>query len=222
VDPAAAKLYFIRHGQTAWSLSGQHTGATDLPLTETGEAQASALKPWLSDVDFAHVLTSPMQRARRTCVLAGLGAAAAVEPDLAEWNYGDYEGKLSRDIRKQAPGWSVFRDGCPGGESPDQISDRADRLIQRLCALGGNIALFSHGAFAGVLATRWIGLSVAEGAHFSLDTASLSMLAHNPSHPEVRAIGLWNAVPAMLRDGSPRGESQPGLPDRRPPRSPVP
>jgi len=193
------RLYFIRHGETAWSLTRQHTGSTDLPLTETGEAQASALLPWLRAINFAHVLTSPLQRARRTCTLTGLGAAAIVEPDLAEWNYGEYEGKLSSDIRKQHPDWNAFADGCPGGEMPGDIAARADQLIRRLCALRGNIALFSHGEFAGVLAARWIGLPVAGGAHFSLDTASLSILAQNPNHPDVRAIVLWNAVPAMLR-----------------------
>jgi probable phosphoglycerate mutase len=193
------KLYFIRHGETAWSLSRQHTGRSDLPLTENGEAQARALLPWLSAIDFTHVLTSPLQRARRTCVLAGLGAASIVEADLAEWDYGEYEGKLSSDIRKQRPNWNCFVDGCPGGEMPGEISDRADRLILHLCTLRGNIALFSHGEFAGVLTARWLGLAVSEGPHFSLDTASLSILGHNPSHPEIRAIGLWNAVPAMLR-----------------------
>ena len=199
-DQVGPKLYFIRHGETAWSLSGQHTGRTDLPLTDTGEIQATALAPWLHSVGFTHVLTSPLQRARRTCILSGLGAAAVVEPDLAEWNYGEYEGKLTSEIRKQRPGWNAFRDGCPGGETPNQVSDRADRLIRRLCRLEGNIALFSHGEFAGVVATRWIGLPVAEGPHFCLDTGSLSILAHNPGHREVRAIALWNAVPAMLHD----------------------
>jgi probable phosphoglycerate mutase len=193
------RLYFVRHGETAWSLTRQHTGSTDLPLTETGEAQARALAPWLRAIDFAHVLTSPLQRARRTCILAGLGPAAHIEPDLAEWNYGDYEGKLSSDIRKQRPDWNAFKDGCPGGEMPVEISARADRLIRHLCALRGNVALFSHGEFAGVLAARWISLPVSGGAHFSLDTASLSILAQNPNHPDVRAISLWNAVPAMLR-----------------------
>jgi probable phosphoglycerate mutase len=198
-DPAGPTLYYIRHGETAWSLTGQHTGRTDLALTETGEGQAIALAPWLGAIAFTHVFTSPLQRARRTCALAGLAAAALVEPDLAEWDYGDYEGELSSDIRRRRPGWSVFRDGCPGGESPGQIAGRADRLILRLCALEGTIALFSHGAFAGVLASRWIGLPVADGPHFPLDTASLSILARNPGHPEVRALALWNAVPAMLR-----------------------
>jgi len=192
--PAPLRLYYVRHGETAWSLSRQHTGRTDLALTE-----ARALAPWLSHLTFSHVFTSPLQRARRTCALAGFGDAAEIEPDLAEWNYGDYEGKLSSDIRIKQPGWNAFIDGCPGGEMPGAISDRADRLILRLRGLSGNVALFSHGEFAGVLATRWIGLPVSEGAHFSLDTASLSIFGENPGHPEVRAILLWNAVPAMLR-----------------------
>jgi probable phosphoglycerate mutase len=198
-DGGKTRLYFVRHGETAWSLSRQHTGRTDLPLTEKGEDQARALMPWLQAIKFAHVLTSPLQRARRTCALAGLGGAAVAEPDLMEWNYGEYEGKLSADIQKSRPGWSTFVDGCPGGEMPAEISARADRLIAHLCTLHGNVALFSHGEFAGVLAARWINLPVSNGAHFSLDTASLSILAQNPSHPEVRAIALWNAVPAILR-----------------------
>jgi broad specificity phosphatase PhoE len=201
-NQAGPKLYFIRHAETAWSLSGQHTGRTDLALTESGEAQAVALAPWLHAVRFAHVLTSPLQRARRTCLLAGLGSTATVEPDLAEWNYGDYEGKLSSEIRMQRPGWDAFRDGCPGGETAGQVSDRADHLIHGLSRLDGNIALFSHGGFGSVLAMRWIGLPVAAGPHLSLDTASLSILAHNAGHPHVRAIALWNAVPAMLRDAA--------------------
>jgi probable phosphoglycerate mutase len=193
------RLYYIRHGETAWSLSKQHTGRTDLPLTATGEAQAQALLPWLRSVTFTRVFSSPLQRARRTCALAGLGDAMQIEPDLAEWDYGDYEGKLSSDIRKERPGWNCFRDGCPGGEMPDEVALRADRLIARLALLGGNVALFSHGEFAGVLASRWLGLSVTEGSRFSLDTASLSILGENPGHPEVRALELWNAVPAKLR-----------------------
>jgi probable phosphoglycerate mutase len=194
----ALRLYYIRHGETIWSLTGQHTGRTDLALTANGEAQAQALLPWLGHITFSHVFTSPLQRARRTCALAGLGDAAIIEPDLAEWDYGDYEGIHSRDIRIGHPGWNVFTDGCPNGESPGEISNRADRLIRRLGSLTGNVALFSHGGFAGVLATRWIGLPVSEGAHFSLDTASLSILGENPNHPEIRAIRLWNAVPGIL------------------------
>ena len=179
------RLFYIRHGETAWSLTRQHTGRTDLPLTATGESEARALAPWLSDLKFSHVFTSPLQR--------------QIEPDLAEWDYGDYEGKLSGDIRVSHPGWNAFVDGCPGGEMPGAISDRADRLILRLGTLTGNVALFSHGEFAGVLATRWIGLPVSDGAHFSLDTASMSILGENPSHPEIRVIRLWNALPRMLR-----------------------
>ena len=192
------RLYLIRHGETEWSLSGQHTGRTDLPLTAHGEDEARALIPWLRPIQFARVLTSPLQRARRTCELAGLGAAAEVEADLAEWNYGDYEGRLSRDIRKDRPGWNVFRHGCPDGESPEQVSDRADRLIARLCTLDGNVALFSHGQFSRALAAQWIELSVVKSQHFSLGTASLSILGFDPAHPEVRAIELWNAAPAAL------------------------
>jgi len=127
------RLFYFRHGETAWSLSGQHTGVTDIPLTPYGETQARALRPWAAAISFAHVLTSPRLRARVTCELAGLGAAAIVEPDLAEWNYGDYEGRRSADILEGRPGWNIFRDGCPNGESPAEIGARADRLT-RACA----------------------------------------------------------------------------------------
>jgi broad specificity phosphatase PhoE len=198
MNGAPAKLYCIRHGETAWSLSGQHTGHTDLPLTERGEQQAGRLVPWLGAISFTHVFTSPLLRARRTCELAGFGPAAVIETALAEWNYGDYEGKLSTDIRKVRPGWSAFRDGCPGGEMPEQISARADGLIRQLCTLQGSIALFSHGAFAAVLAVRWLGLPVAEGVHFPLGPASLAILGYGTGHPETRAINLWNATPCPL------------------------
>ena len=191
---ALLRLYLIRHGETEWSLSGQHTGRTDLPLTAHGADAARQLAPRLRHVQFARVFTSPRQRARRTCELAGLGAAADTEPDLAEWDYGDYEGKLTADVHKQRPGWNVFRDGCPGGEMPGAVSDRADRLIARLCTLDGNVALFSHGEFACILAARWIGLPVVEGQHFMVDSASLGILSYNPSHPEVRVIALWNVT----------------------------
>ena len=188
------RLYLIRHGEPEWSLSGQHTGRTDLPLTTHGEDDARQLAPRLRHIQFARVLTSPRQRARRTCELAGLGAAAEMEPDLAEWDYGDYEGHTTADIRKRRPGWNVFRDGCPGGEMPSALADRADRLIAHLCTMDGNVALFSHGEFACVLAATWIGLPVLEGQHFSVDAASLGILSYNPSHPEVRVIALWNAT----------------------------
>ncbi len=196
--PPRQRFWFVRHGETAWSLSGQHTGRTDIPLTQHGEAEARELGERICDVRFSHVLTSPRERARRTCELAGLGRAAEVEPDLAEWDYGDYEGQRSADIRKERPNWDVFRDGCPGGETPVQVGERADRLIVRLASLAGNVALFSHGQFGPALAARWIGLPVRDAAHFSLGPASLSILAHNPHHPEVRVIELWNAAPASL------------------------
>ncbi len=158
-------LYLVRHGQTEWSLSGQHTGSTDIALTAHGEDEARALIPCLRQVKFDLVLSSPLERARRTCELVGLGQEAEIEPDLAEWDYGDYEGKLSADIRQVRPGWNVFRDGCPNGEMPDDIKERADRLIARLAPMHGNVALFSHGQFGPSLAARWIGLPVAEARH---------------------------------------------------------
>lgn len=189
-------LYFIRHGQTEWSLSGRHTGRTEIPLTAQGEDEARALAPWLKPIQFARVFTSPWQRARRTCELAGLGPQAEPEPDLAEWDYGDYEGKRSFDIRRERPHWNVFQDGCPGGETPAQISDRADRLIAHVSMMGGNVALFSHGEFGPAMAARWIGLHVVEGQHLLLGTASLSIMGYSAAHPEVRVIALWNAAPA--------------------------
>ncbi len=194
-------LYLIRHGETAWSLSGQHTGRTDIPLTAQGEDEARELTPWLRPIGFTRVLTSPRQRARRTCALAGLGGQAEIEPDLQEWDYGDYEGRLSSDIHRQRPGWDVFQDGCPGGEMPAQVAARADRLIERLCAMDGNVALFSHGEFGLALAARWIGIPVVEAQHFLLGTASLSILSYNPAHPETRVIALWNASPALTGTG---------------------
>jgi broad specificity phosphatase PhoE len=191
-------IHLIRHGETAWSLTGQHTGITDIPLTAPGEDEARALGLHLREIPFARVLTSPRIRARQTCALAGLEAEAEIEPDLAEWDYGDYEGKRSVDIRKERPGWNIYRDGCPHGESPVQISDRADRLIKRLRGLDGNVALFSHGQFGAVLAVRWIGLPVVAGQHFSLGEASLSILSDDPHHPEVPVIALWNAGPRDL------------------------
>ena len=195
---AGPRLYLVRHGETEWSRSGQHTGKTDIALTSHGEDQARALAPWLREIAFSVVLTSPRQRARTTCALAGLGAKALIEPDLAEWDYGDYEGLRSEDIRKTRPGWTVFQNGCPNGETPAAISDRADRLIARLLAMTGNIALFSHGHFGSVLAARWIGLPVIEAQHLLLGPASLNILDHHPAHPEVRVISLWNARAGSL------------------------
>jgi probable phosphoglycerate mutase len=192
------KLYLIRHGETAWSLTGQHTGRTDIPLTAQGEKEARNLVPWLRDVQFARVLTSPRRRAQRTCALAGLGQDAEIESNLAEWDYGDYEGKRAVDIRREHPGWNVFHDGCPGGETPAEVSARADRLIKRLCSMEGNVGLFSHGQFGLALAARWIGLPILDGQHFLFGTASVSILSFSVAHPGVAVIGLWNASPAIL------------------------
>ncbi len=187
------QLYLIRHGETAWSITGQHTGFTDLALTAHGEEQARALAPVLRAVKFTQVLTSPLLRARQTCDLAGLGADKEFEPDLVEWDYGDYEGRRTLDIQKEVPGWNVWRDGCPHGETPANVSDRVDRLLARLRALSGNIALFSHGQFGSALAARWIGLAVLEAQHLALGPASISILAHEAGHLNVPVISLWNA-----------------------------
>jgi len=184
------KVYLLRHGETAWSLSGEHTGVTDIPLTENGRAAARLLRPILAAESFALVLTSPLGRARETCDLAGLGHAAVVEPDLIEWNYGEYEGVTTAEIRRTRPGWTVFRDGCPGGESPAEISARADRVLAKVRAAGGNVALFGHGHFSRVLASRWVGLSAGHGEHFLLDTATLSVLSY---YRQSRAFKIWNA-----------------------------
>ena len=193
---ALSHLYVIRHGETAWSLSGQHTGRTDIPLTEHGEQDARKLAERLRAVKFSRVFTSPLQRARRTCELAGLGEVAEIEPDLVEWDYGDYEGQFSLDTRKKRPDWNLFRDGGPHGESPAQVSERADRLIARVRTLEGNIAIFSHGQFGRALAARWIGLPVGQAQHFLLSTASLSILGYEHNLAEEPAIVLWNAIPS--------------------------
>ena len=190
-----SRLYLIRHGETAWSLSGQHTGRTDIPLNEKGEQDARKLAERLRAVTFSRVFTSPLQRARRTCELAGLEDVAEIEPDLVEWDYGDYEGQFSIDTRTKRPDWNLYRDGGPGGESPAQVSERADRLITRLRTLEGNIAIFSHGHFVRVLAARWIGLRVRQAQRFLLSTASLSILGYEHNLAEESAIVLWNSVP---------------------------
>jgi probable phosphoglycerate mutase len=187
-------VYLARHGETAWTISRQHTGVTDLPLTAQGEAEALRLGERLEGLRFAAVLTSPLQRAVRTCELAGFGSMAEVEPDLMEWNYGTYEGRTSADIHAERPDWQLFRDGCPGGESPDQIGARADRLARRVRAIEGDVLLFSSGHFLRVFAARWLGLPPAAGRYFVLGTASLSAVGyeHDRSDP---AIHLWNEMP---------------------------
>src|SRR5437588_4111641 len=165
MSQALPAIYLARHGETAWSVSGQHTGLTDIPLTERGERNARRLGERLRGLTFAHVLTSPLQRAKRTCELAGFGAAARTDPDLVEWNYGDYEGRKTADIRQERPDWYLFRDGCPGGESPADVGARADRVVARLRAMEGDVLLFSSGHFLRVLAARWCGLDVSFGRY---------------------------------------------------------
>ncbi len=186
------RLYLIRHGETEWSLSSQYTGRADIPLTAHGEDAVRKVGLCLRATLFAHVLTSPLQRARQTCRLAGLGPIPEIEPDLAEWDNGDDEGRTPADILESRPGWNLFWDGSPHGETPAQISARADRIIARLRALDGNIALFSHGHFGRVLAARWIGLSIEQAQHFLLDTASLSILCyeHNLTNQPALALEL--------------------------------
>jgi probable phosphoglycerate mutase len=184
-------VYLARHGETAWSISGQHTGLTDLPLTPRGERNARRLGDRLRGQAFAEVLTSPLQRTMRTCELAGFGKVAQVDADLLEWNYGDYEGRRSVEIHAERPDWKLFRDGCPGGDTPGQVGARADRVVQRLRHLQGDFLLFSSGHFLRVLAARWLGLEPAAGRLFILSTASLSALSyeHNLSEPVIR---LWD------------------------------
>ena len=185
-------VYVARHGETAWSLTGQHTGLTDLPLTPNGERNAQRLGDRLKGLTFAKVFSSPLQRAFRTCELAGFGATAVTDPDLLEWDYGQYEGWRSSAIHAERPDWQLFRDGCPGGELPDQVAERADRVVRRIRAVAGNVLLFSSGHLIRVLAARWLGLGPGSaGRYFALSTASLSALSyeHNLSQP---VIQLWN------------------------------
>src|SRR5271157_904349 len=191
MSEALPVIYLARHGETAWTLSGQHTGLTDLPLTPAGERNARQLEQRLKGLRFAAVFTSPLQRASRTCELAGFGSVAKVDPDLVEWNYGLYEGRLSAEILAERPDWQLFRDGCPGGESPAQIGARADRVVERIRTLQADVLLFSSGHFLRVLAARWLGLDPAGGRYLLLSTASLSVLGYERdlSQPVIR---LWN------------------------------
>jgi len=184
-------IYLARHGETVWSVTGQHTGVTDLPLTDRGERNAVRLGERLRGLVFTKVFTSPLRRAARTCELAGFGAVANVDRDLMEWNYGDYEGLRTVEIRAKRPDWHLFRDGCPNGESPVQIGARADRVVSRVRAIKGDVLLFSSGHFLRVFAARWLGLEPAVGKFLMLDTASLSALSyeHDLSEPAIR---FWN------------------------------
>jgi probable phosphoglycerate mutase len=198
-------VFAIRHGETAWSLSGQHTGVSDIPLTDQGRLLARELCPVLAKEAFALVLVSPLQRARETCTLAGLGDTATVEQDLMEWNYGEYEGLTPLQIKSTAPDWLLFRDGCAGGEMPDEVGRRVDRVISRVRVADGNVALFAHGHVLRVLAARWIGLPAAGGQHFLLDTGTVCVLGYYRSAPAIR---IWNAPPASLAAISNRVEPE--------------
>ena len=191
MNAALPSVYLVRHGETVWSLSGRHTGLTDLPLTERGEANGRALADRLRGLTFALVLTSPLQRAKRTCELAGFGGAAVDDRDLVEWNYGNYEGRRTAQLLQERPGWQLFRDGCPGGETPADTGARADRVIACIRAATGNVLALSSGHILRVLGARWLGLPAGEGRHFLLGIASVSMLGydHDVTEPVFK---LWN------------------------------
>jgi broad specificity phosphatase PhoE len=190
-NPQLPQVYLARHGETAWSLSGQHTGLTDIPLTPKGELNARELGNVLKGIPFTKVFTSPLLRAVTTCKLAGFGDVATLDPDLVEWNYGDYEGETSAQIRQEHPNWDIFRDGCPGGESPTQIGARAARVVAKLRPIPGNVLLFSHGHFLRVFITQWLGLEPYDGRYFFLSTAALSIAGYERDliAPVIR---LWN------------------------------
>jgi broad specificity phosphatase PhoE len=184
------EVFSIRHGETEWSLSGRHTGRSDIPLTENGRQVARGWQPFAATRRFDLVLTSPLQRARETCRLTGLGERAEIDADLTEWNYGAYEGLTPQEISAKQPGWMIFRDGCPGGESPEQIGARVDRVIAKVRARAGDVALFAHGHVLRVLGARWLGLPPSAGGHFLLDTATVCVLS---SYHGVPAVKRWNA-----------------------------
>ena len=192
------RVFAIRHGETEWSLNGRHTGTTDLPLTANGRQLAEGLRPALAGHTFSLVLVSPLQRARETCGIAGLGDKAVVDADLVEWNYGSYEGLTPAQIHATAPGWMVFRDGCPGGESPGEIGGRVDRVIARARAATGDVALFAHGHVLRVFVARWLGWPAGAGQHFLLDTGTLSVLSDYRGIP---ALKTWNAPLAGYGSG---------------------
>ena len=181
-------VFAIRHGETAWSPSGQHTSTTDIPLTDNGRRLAARLRPVLAKETFALGLVSPTQRARETCDLAGLGGRTVIDRNLMEWNYGKYEGLTPEQLNKIVPGWLIFRDGCPGGEAPEQVGDRVDRVIARVRA-AGNCALFAHGHVLRVLDVRWLGLPAGAGRHLALNTDTISVLGY---YHDIPAIRIWN------------------------------
>lgn len=193
MSEALPKIYLVRHGETAWSLSHQHTGRTDIPLTAHGEEEAKGLRNRLEKIDPVLVLSSPSQRARRTGELAGWGERIEIDTDLYEWDYGDYEGRKTADIQRERPNWTLFRDGCPNGESTEEVGSRADHLIARIRAAKGNVLLFGHGHMLRVLAARWLDLSAQSGALFALDPASVSLLSYEHTVAEP-VLSLWNEI----------------------------
>jgi len=196
MTPTLPEVYLVRHGETEWTITGKLTGRVEVPLTPRGEGEAVRVGEELRGVEFTRVFTSPLLRARRTCEKAGFGDRSEVDPDLAEWDYGVYQGKRTEEVRRERPGWSLFVDGCPGGESPEVVEARADRVAARVREVGGRVLLFGHGHFLRALAARWLGLPVSTGKHFYLSTAALSVLGyeHTIESPVLR---LWN------RDGHP-------------------
>jgi broad specificity phosphatase PhoE len=192
------RLYLIRHGETAWSLTGQHTGCSDIPLTPRGEQQARELEPWLRKIGFSRVLSSPALRAWQTCELAAGGYKVDIEANLMEWNYGDYEGKGTSEIQQERPEWDIWSDGCPHGETPADVCERADKLIGRLRMMRGSVALFSHGQFGCALAVRWVEMPVISARHFVLAPAAVSILTHDAGPAKSPVISLWNAVSSGL------------------------
>jgi broad specificity phosphatase PhoE len=210
MNASLPEIYLARHGETEWTISGQHTGRTDIPLTARGERDALRLAERLKGILFAKVLMSPLSRARRTCELAGFGDKAEINPELHEWDYGEYEGRRTADIHQERPGWYLFRDGCPGGESVAAVGARADRVIARLRAIDGHVLVFSHGHFLRVLAARWLGLPAGDARLFVLSTAGLSILGyeHNLEEPAIRR---WNDDRHVLEESMDLAEER----DRR-------
>ncbi|MEO6873857.1 MAG: histidine phosphatase family protein [Opitutaceae bacterium] len=194
----AVQVWLVRHGETEWAASRRHTSRTDVPLTPHGETSARQLGPLLQKIAPRHVLSSPRQRALRTCELAGLGDGAEVDAELREWDYGDYEGLTSAEIRRHAPSWNLFLDGCPLGESPEQMVQRADRVVVRLDQTEGSVMIFSHGHFLRSLAARWIRRPVTDAQNFALATASVSLLAYEHPDRATPTLSLWNASSETL------------------------
>lgn len=195
-------VYLARHGETAWSLSGQHTGLTDLPLTEKGERNARKLRDVLKRLTFTRVFSSPLRRAWRTCELAGFRSTVEMNHDLVEWDYGEYEGRRTVEIHEERPDWQLFRDGCLGGESPQQVTARADRVVDLVRSVSGNVLLFSSGHFLRMLAARWTGIDTLCARSLMLSTASFSVLGYENSLAQP-AIRLWNDTHHLLADHKP-------------------